>query len=250
MSSWSHSLRVIMRPHNMILAPVDDSGTVRELCSNTCLTSVNSKRNTMRCRMCSRLAFVSNKKKVNFCFKPLFDLIAQWFLTLKTCENFIFFVLCLQRLACSDMHILSCHPQCKVRQSLDGLMLRVCSDTCFINYHRVKNFPVFTCDICTSVFINKPLELKREDGGKTICSEECLVKVKEVWKSEVFIHGYFIRKMQPAVLRYVLVLKDVSILNCTSCIFLSFLWLYRTLRPLSCAPCAKHPIRCQTWLKI
>lgn len=60
-------------------------------------------------------------------------------------------------------------------------MLRVCSDTCFINYHRVKNFPVFTCDICTSVFINKPLVLKREDGGKTICSEECLVKVKEVW---------------------------------------------------------------------
>ncbi|XP_036948803.1 uncharacterized protein LOC119016720 isoform X3 [Acanthopagrus latus] len=123
--SCYNCLQVIMRPHNMILAPVDDSGTVRELCSNTCLTSVNSKRNNMSCRMCSRLAF------------------------------------------------------CKVRQSLDGLMLRVCSDACFINYHRVNNFPVFTCDVCSSVFINKPLMLKREDGSKTICSEECLVKVKE-----------------------------------------------------------------------
>lgn len=89
------------------------------------------------------------------------------------------------------MHIFSCHPQCKVRQSLDGLMLRVCSDACFINYHRVNNFPVFTCDVCSSVFINKPLMLKREDGSKTICSEECLVKVKEVWKLDIFVHGYF-----------------------------------------------------------
>ncbi|XP_072227139.1 uncharacterized protein [Leuresthes tenuis] len=34
----------ITRPQNIILAPVDDSGTKRELCSNACLSSVESKR--------------------------------------------------------------------------------------------------------------------------------------------------------------------------------------------------------------
>ncbi|XP_044027833.1 uncharacterized protein LOC122864451 isoform X2 [Siniperca chuatsi] len=129
--------QVIMRPHNVILAPVDDSGNMKELCSNTCLSSVNSKRNMAapkppplvgprsECRMCAK-----------FCF-------------------------------------------CKFKLTLDGIMHRICSDACFINYHKVNNLPVFTCDICSSVCLDKQFMLKMEDGSKTICSEECLVKFKE-----------------------------------------------------------------------
>ncbi|XP_047461601.1 zinc finger MYM-type protein 4-like [Mugil cephalus] len=35
--------QVITRPHNIIRAPVDDSGTVKELCSDTCLSSVKAR---------------------------------------------------------------------------------------------------------------------------------------------------------------------------------------------------------------
>ncbi|XP_051245715.1 zinc finger MYM-type protein 4-like isoform X1 [Dicentrarchus labrax] len=63
--------QVILRPHNIILAPVDDSGTMKELCSNACLSSVNSKRNLAapkpppppECRMCTK--FCSCKFKLN-----------------------------------------------------------------------------------------------------------------------------------------------------------------------------------------
>ncbi|XP_070702934.1 zinc finger MYM-type protein 4-like [Pempheris klunzingeri] len=126
-----------MRPHNIILAPVDDSGTVKELCSDTCLSAVNSKRNMAvpkppslagprtECRMCAR-----------FCF-------------------------------------------CKFKLTLDGSMHRLCGDGCFVNYHKINNLPVFTCDTCSSICHERWLTLKMEDGSKNICSEECLVKFKE-----------------------------------------------------------------------
>ncbi|XP_050925183.1 uncharacterized protein LOC108898774 [Lates calcarifer] len=134
-------LQVIMRPHNMILAPVDDSGTMKELCSETCLSSVKSKINMAapkppplvgprsECRMCAR-----------FCY-------------------------------------------CKFKLTLDGTLHRLCSDTCFINYHEANNLPVFLCDVCSSVCLDKRFTLKMEDGSKTICREECLVKFKEKVKT-------------------------------------------------------------------
>ncbi|XP_041811390.1 uncharacterized protein LOC121619625 isoform X2 [Chelmon rostratus] len=129
--------QVIMRPQNVILAPVDDSGTMKELCSNTCLSSVNSKRDMAapklppqvgprsECRMCAK-----------FCF-------------------------------------------CKIMLTLDGSIHRLCSDACFIKYHKINNLPLFTCDVCSSVCRDKRLLLKMEDGSKNICGEECLVKFKE-----------------------------------------------------------------------
>ncbi|KAG8004892.1 Zinc finger MYM-type protein 4 [Nibea albiflora] len=126
--------QVILRPHDMILAPVDDSGTMKELCSNACLSSVNSKRNLSipkpsgprsECRMCGRY---------NWC---RFELI------------------------------------------LDGLKYRLCSDACYIRYHKVNNMPVLKCNMCSSICHETRLALKTEDGGKTVCSEECLVKLKK-----------------------------------------------------------------------
>ncbi|XP_075962356.1 uncharacterized protein LOC142965335 isoform X3 [Anarhichas minor] len=130
--------QMIMRPHSMILAPVDDSGTMKELCSATCLASVNSKRNAAtpkhpppaaaprtHCRMCTKLCI------------------------------------------------------CKFSQTLDGRTQRLCSDACFINYHRINNLPVSACDVCSSIGSNARYRLKAEDGSKAICSEECLVKFKK-----------------------------------------------------------------------
>lgn len=74
-----------------------------------------------------------------------------------------------------------CHSQCTNRRTHDGVMLRVCSDACFINHHKVKNLVV--CEVCCSLCSDKRVMLKRQDGRKNICSEECLVKFKEVQKS-------------------------------------------------------------------
>lgn len=68
-------LRTIKRPQNVILAPVDDLGEMRELCSEACLTSVKTKRSLAlkgptpqpvgprsECRMCVRYSHVSKKE--------------------------------------------------------------------------------------------------------------------------------------------------------------------------------------------
>ncbi|TMS18608.1 Zinc finger MYM-type protein 4 [Larimichthys crocea] len=126
--------QVILRPHDMILAPVDDSGTVKELCSNACLASVNSRRNLSakptgprsHCRICGRFSW------------------------------------------------------CRFWLILDGFKHRLCSDACYITYHKANNMPVFKCNICSSICHETRLVLETEDGSKTVCSEECLVKLKKL----------------------------------------------------------------------
>ncbi|XP_034401108.1 uncharacterized protein LOC117738995 isoform X2 [Cyclopterus lumpus] len=130
--SCYNCFQVIIRPHSMILAPVDDSGAMRELCSTACLASVNSKRNAAgpkashpgagprsECRMCGK-----------FC-------------------------------------------NCKFHTQ------RLCSNACFIYYHRVNKLPVSACDVCSAIGLDTRYTLKVEDGNKTLCSEECLAKFKE-----------------------------------------------------------------------
>ncbi|MEQ2211031.1 hypothetical protein XENOCAPTIV_024602, partial [Xenoophorus captivus] len=45
---------LITQPQKVILAPVDDSGTMKELCSDTCLTSVKSKMLYSHCKLCGK----------------------------------------------------------------------------------------------------------------------------------------------------------------------------------------------------
>ncbi|XP_026203996.1 zinc finger MYM-type protein 4-like isoform X1 [Anabas testudineus] len=127
----------IKRPQNIISAPVDNSGTIKELCSETCLASVQSKRRMTaskpsptlgprsECRMC-----------VRYCY-------------------------------------------CKFKLTLDGVVHRLCSNSCFISYHKVNNLPLLMCEVCSSVDLPMRLTLKMWDGSKNVCSEKCLIKFKE-----------------------------------------------------------------------
>uniref|UniRef100_A0A3Q1FWC0 Uncharacterized LOC110963615 n=2 Tax=Acanthochromis polyacanthus TaxID=80966 RepID=A0A3Q1FWC0_9TELE len=75
----------ISRPQNMILAPVDNSGTMKELCSSTCLASVKSRRDATarpppregprsECRMCARYSYCKfNLKLDNIIYKLCSD---------------------------------------------------------------------------------------------------------------------------------------------------------------------------------
>uniref|UniRef100_A0A1A8DRP6 TRASH domain-containing protein n=1 Tax=Nothobranchius kadleci TaxID=1051664 RepID=A0A1A8DRP6_NOTKA len=47
-------LQLITQPQKVILAPVDDSGTMRELCSEKCLSAVNSAQLQPRCKLCNK----------------------------------------------------------------------------------------------------------------------------------------------------------------------------------------------------
>ncbi|KAM4725686.1 zinc finger MYM-type protein 4-like [Anableps anableps] len=47
-------MTLITQPQKVILAPVDDSGTVKELCSDTCLTSVKAKMLHASCKLCGK----------------------------------------------------------------------------------------------------------------------------------------------------------------------------------------------------
>ncbi|XP_013768021.1 zinc finger MYM-type protein 4-like [Pundamilia nyererei] len=129
--------QVIARPQNIILAPVDDSGTMKELCSDTCLSSVTSKMKkaatkpppkegpSSQCRMCARCCY------------------------------------------------------CKFTVTLNGVVHRLCSDSCFMSYRKVNNLRLSLCDMCDAVCYNKRLVVKLEDDSKALCSDECLVKFKE-----------------------------------------------------------------------
>ncbi|XP_054873571.1 zinc finger MYM-type protein 4-like isoform X3 [Amphiprion ocellaris] len=66
----------ITRPQKMILAPVDDSGTMKELCGSTCLASVKSRRDAAarpppqegprsECRMCARYSYCKFNLKLD-----------------------------------------------------------------------------------------------------------------------------------------------------------------------------------------
>nr|XP_029135785.1 zinc finger MYM-type protein 4-like [Labrus bergylta] len=124
---------VILLPCSMILAPVDDSGTMKELCSPKCLASFNSKK-----------AKVAPKPPPPQC---------------KMCNK-------------------ACIPQ-NSKLTLDGFKHTVCGDACFTNYHQVNNLTVVTCDICSSASLHKHFTVKTEEGSKSICTDECLVKFKE-----------------------------------------------------------------------
>ncbi|XP_060916511.1 uncharacterized protein LOC132991681 [Labrus mixtus] len=128
---------VILLPCSMILAPVDDSGTMKELCSPKCLASFNSKK-----------AKVAPKPPPPQC---------------KMCNK-------------------ACIPQ-NSKLTLDGFKHTVCGDACFTNYHQVNNLTVVTCDICSSASLHKHFTVKTEEGSKSICTDECLVKFKESVKS-------------------------------------------------------------------
>ncbi|XP_037831688.1 uncharacterized protein LOC108247922 isoform X3 [Kryptolebias marmoratus] len=46
--------QLITYPQKVILAPADDSGSMKELCSETCLTSIKSKRPYCQCHLCAK----------------------------------------------------------------------------------------------------------------------------------------------------------------------------------------------------
>uniref|UniRef100_A0A1A7XZV2 TRASH domain-containing protein n=1 Tax=Iconisemion striatum TaxID=60296 RepID=A0A1A7XZV2_9TELE len=118
-------LQLITQPQKMILAPVDDSGTMKELCSEKCLSAIKSTRPQWQCKLCN-----------------------------KNCSS-------------------------KFSVTVGGEVHRLCSNSCFTNFNKENKSSWFICDICSSVCSSKRLLVKMKDDSKSVCGNECLVKLKE-----------------------------------------------------------------------
>ncbi|XP_031151492.1 uncharacterized protein LOC116047099 isoform X3 [Sander lucioperca] len=168
--------QVIMRPHNVILAPVDDLGTMKELCSDSCLASVNSKRKMSspktpsltgprsECKMCAKYCYCK--------FRMTLDGL-------------------MQRI-CSDCFI-SYHrinnlpvPICDVCGSIglgkrillkaDDSSKTICSEECLIKFKEKVQAPQL-CPMCqTSHHLSDMVERKNDKGTLDFyCSNRCMM---------------------------------------------------------------------------
>lgn len=67
--SLSSPLREIANPKDVITAPVDTMGTVKDFCSQTCLSSFNFKRNSAVSTLSSSLSTMTGAVKCSMCKK-------------------------------------------------------------------------------------------------------------------------------------------------------------------------------------
>ncbi|XP_029700999.1 uncharacterized protein isoform X2 [Takifugu rubripes] len=165
--------QVIMRPHNMILAPVDDSGTMKELCSDACLSSVNSRRNTAAhnrplqtgCKSCARTG--SCKTRVTLDGLTFSFCSDACFIQYHKANNFpeVFCNMCCS--VCSDKPL--------VLKDDDGIKI-ICSDKCLVTFKESVKAPQ-PCLMCQTYHqISDMVENTDIEGTlKFFCSNRCMM---------------------------------------------------------------------------
>ncbi|XP_034456683.1 uncharacterized protein LOC117770910 isoform X3 [Hippoglossus hippoglossus] len=135
--------QVILQPLKVILAPVGDVGTMKELCGETCLASVNSRMSTAVLKTQPQVGY----HKVNNLTAPQCDICAS------TCTD--------------DQFLL------KMEDS------RVCSKECLVKFKEKVKTPQM-CPMCqTSHQLSDMVEDKDQDGRLDFfCSNRCSVVYK------------------------------------------------------------------------
>ncbi|XP_037330501.2 zinc finger MYM-type protein 4 isoform X2 [Pungitius pungitius] len=135
--------KFIIRPQDVILVP-DAKGTMREFCSQICMTSFNYKHNNSNFRISAAIKTtpkpISPQSLCSMCTKY-----------------------------CISKH----------EVILSGSVHKICSDACFNRFRAVNKLSMAGCANCGSYSHNRPLMLKMEDCNKTLCNAECLAKYKE-----------------------------------------------------------------------
>lgn len=79
-----------------------------------------------------------------------------------------------------ELKIFSCHPQCKLQETIDNEVHGFCSQSCLVNYHKINKQTCSVCDVCSNVYLDKRLTVTTEGSRKDICGDVCLVKFKQV----------------------------------------------------------------------
>uniref|UniRef100_A0A8C5DRR3 TRASH domain-containing protein n=1 Tax=Gouania willdenowi TaxID=441366 RepID=A0A8C5DRR3_GOUWI len=138
--------KLITRLQDVILTR-EGGGGPKEFCSQSCLTSFNYKRKTLRKQ--------APPKNTPVSIAPS--------LRCSMCSRY-----------CVSKHDVN----------VNGTVHKICSDACFNHFRTVNKVSVSGCANCGSCSHNKPMMLKMEDCSKTLCNEECLTQFKQVGGSK------------------------------------------------------------------
>ncbi|XP_066573282.1 zinc finger MYM-type protein 4 isoform X2 [Amia ocellicauda] len=172
-----YCLKEIGNPKDVIIAPVDTVGTVKDFCSQSCLSAFDYKRKTaastlstegvtIKCSMCQRTAII--RHEVNYqgvvhklCSDSCFSRFRSVNnLTMNCCEN------------CGG-YCYSGGGQCHVLQ-IEGTAKKFCSPTCITAYK--LSAKVTPCTVCQSLRSSAEMLENTSPQGRTelFCSVNCL----------------------------------------------------------------------------
>ncbi|XP_014851727.1 PREDICTED: uncharacterized protein LOC106923279 isoform X2 [Poecilia mexicana] len=156
--------QLITQPQKVILAPVDDSGTMKELCSDSCLTSTKSKMLLSNCKLCGKhcpckLSMTVDGEVHRLCSEScVSDFRIQNQSSWSSCA------------ACGAL-------RCRLRLALqtDGGVKTVCGDECLLKLkEKVKTLQL--CSTCrTSHQMSDMVENQNSEGQLDLfCSHRCM----------------------------------------------------------------------------
>ncbi|KAJ8273070.1 hypothetical protein GJAV_G00097050 [Gymnothorax javanicus] len=172
----------IDNPKDVIIAPVDMAGTVKDFCSQACLSSFDFKRKTavstlssegvtIKCSVCNNMAVI--RHEVNYqgtvhklcsdsCFTR-FRLSNN--LTMNCCEN------------CGG-YCYSGHGMCHMLQ-IEGANKKLCSPSCVTAY-KMKSVKVTPCAMCRTLRSSAEMVEHVTSQGKTelFCNSTCVTAHK------------------------------------------------------------------------
>ncbi|KAM6974369.1 uncharacterized protein LKV04_016014 [Tautogolabrus adspersus] len=175
--SCTFCLQAISQSKKVLQAPVDDEGTLKDFCCQTCMSSFNYKRmmsskvpivpvaSHSQCNMCSRYCIskheIIHKQAVN-----------------KICSDPCFFRFC----NFNNLSIcLNCHSNCNtplIIRMEDGSK-RLCSADCLAQYKQKIRTPQ-SCSTCsTKLLISDMVNCKNSDGElELFCNNSCVAASK------------------------------------------------------------------------
>ncbi|KAJ8268208.1 hypothetical protein COCON_G00133800 [Conger conger] len=172
----------IEHPKDVIIAPVDMAGTVKDFCSQSCLSSFDFKRKTavstlssegvtIKCSVCNNMAVI--RHEVNYqgtVHKLCSDSCFTRFrfsnnLTMNCCEN------------CGG-YCYSGHGMCHMLQ-IEGANKKLCSPSCVTAY-KMKSVKVTPCAMCRTLRSSAEMVEHVTSHGKTelFCHSSCVTAHK------------------------------------------------------------------------
>ncbi|XP_041758978.2 zinc finger MYM-type protein 4-like isoform X2 [Coregonus clupeaformis] len=141
-----YCLKEIANPKDVITAPVDTMGTVKDFCSQTCLSSFNFKRNSAVSTLSSSLSTMTGAVKCSMCKK-----------------------------ACISKH----------EVIFQGSMHKLCSEVCFTRFRSTNKLSMNSCQSCNNYCYGKVTVLVVQGVNKTFCSVGCVSTFKQKTKKPV-----------------------------------------------------------------
>ncbi|XP_066530244.1 zinc finger MYM-type protein 4 isoform X2 [Hoplias malabaricus] len=203
-------LKGIPNPKDVILSPVDSAGTMKNFCSQKCLSTFNYKRDSAncssKCSICQKLC--PTRHEVNFLGSVH-----------KLCSD-----ACFNQFRSSNKLTMNCCVQCGgycysgdgqcFSLALEGNVKKFCSQNCTTTYKKNYGKPV-PCTMCRGYFaIREMVESTNSEGNRELfCSSSCVTayKVQTVSSSASVVECNNCKLVQ--VPQYHLAMSDGTIRN-------------------------------------